>query len=125
MRSNNYTGEARIRFGSIISTYRCNAKCNMCYIWKFPTRPKEEIGVDVYEKLPQMDAINLTGGEPFLRADIDEIVTVLKKKSRRIVISSNGWWVDRTIRLFEKHGNSIGIRISIEGLSKANDRVRG
>lgn len=37
----------------------------------------------------------------------------------------NGWFVDRTIRLFEKHGNSIGIRISIEGLAHANDGIRG
>ena len=25
--------------GSIITTFRCNAKCNMCNIWQFPTRP--------------------------------------------------------------------------------------
>lgn len=120
-----YTGERRLHFGSIISTYRCNAKCNMCNIWRFPTRPAEEIGVEVYEKLPQMDALNLTGGEAFLRSDLDEIVTVLKTKARRIVISSNGWFVNRTVRLFEKHGNSIGIRISIEGLAHTNDGIRG
>ncbi len=120
-----YTGERRIHFGSIITTYRCNAKCNMCNIWRFPTRPAEEVGAEVYEKLPQMDALNLTGGEAFLRSDLDEIVTVLKTKAKRIVISSNGWFVNRTVRLFEKHGNSIGIRISIEGLSHANDAIRG
>lgn len=119
------TADRRIRFGSIITTYRCNAKCNMCSIWKYPTRPAEEVGVEVYEKLPQMDFVNITGGEPFLRSDLDQIVSVLKTKAPRIVISSNGWWVDRTIRLFEKHGNSIGIRISIEGLSQANDSIRG
>ncbi|MGB0065379.1 MAG: radical SAM protein [Terracidiphilus sp.] len=121
----NYTGERRMHFGSIISTYRCNAKCNMCNIWRFPTRPADEVGVEVYEKLPQMDALNLTGGEALLRNDLDEIVTVLKTKARRIVISSNGWFVNRTVRLFKKHGNSIGIRISIEGLSHANDGIRG
>jgi Fe-coproporphyrin III synthase len=119
------TADRRIRFGSIITTYRCNAKCNMCSIWKFPTKPATEVGTDIYSKLPQMDFINVTGGEPFLRADLDEIITLLKTKAPRIVISSNGWWVDRTIRLFEKHGNSIGIRISIEGLSQANDDIRG
>ena len=120
-----YTGERRMHFGSVITTYRCNAKCNMCNIWRFPTRPAEEVGVGVYEKLPQMDSLNLTGGEAFLRNDLDEIVTVLKTKARRIVISSNGWFVNRTLRLFERHGNSIGIRISIEGLSHANDAIRG
>lgn len=120
-----YTGERKIHFGSIISTYRCNAKCNMCNIWKFPTKPADEIGVDVYAKLPQMNSVNLTGGEPFLRADLEDIVSVLKTKARRVVISSNGWFVNRTIKLFEKHGNTIGIRISIEGLAHANDNIRG
>jgi MoaA/NifB/PqqE/SkfB family radical SAM enzyme len=72
-----------------------------------------------------MDFLNVTGGEPFLRSDFDEIVTIFKTKTKRMVISSNGWFVDRTIRLFKKHGNSIGIRISIEGLSHANDEIRG
>ena len=120
-----YTGERRIRFGSIISTYRCNAKCNMCNIWRNPTRPSEEVRAETMAKLPQMDAVNLTGGEAFLRADLDELVTVLKSKAKRVVISSNGWFVDRVIRLFENHGNTIGIRISIEGLSRANDSIRG
>lgn len=123
--SGSRTAERRIRFGSIITTYRCNAKCNMCSIWKYPTKPQSEVGAEVYSKLPKMDFLNVTGGEPFLRNDLDEIITIFKSKARRIVISSNGWWVDRTIRLFEKHGNSIGIRISIEGLSEANDNIRG
>jgi len=120
-----YTGERTIRFGSIITTYRCNARCNMCSIWRFPTKPAEEIRAETYTKLPKMEAVNLTGGEPFLRSDLDEIVGVLKSKANRIVISSNGWFVERTIRLFEKHGNRIGIRLSIEGLARCNDRIRG
>ncbi len=120
-----YTGYKKVRFGSIITTYRCNAKCNMCDIWQNPTRPTEEIGPEVYARLPHMEACNVTGGEPFLRKDLDEIVTVLKERADRVVISSNGWHVERTLALFEKHGNSIGIRISIEGLPKANDDIRG
>ena len=120
-----FTGDRRIRFGSVITTYRCNAKCNMCDIWKSPTKPLLEIDAGVYEKLPKMDFINVTGGEPFLRTDLDEIVSVLTAKATRVVISSNGWFVDRTLKLFEKYGNRIGIRISIEGLSQANDSIRG
>ena len=119
------SGDRHIRFGSIITTYRCNAKCNMCDIWRNPTRPAEEIGPAIYAKLPPMDAVNLTGGEALLRADLDEIIETLKPRTKRIVISSNGWFVDRTIKLFEKHGNAIGIRISIEGLARANDSIRG
>ena len=28
---------------TVISTYRCNSRCQMCYIWQNPTHPKEEI----------------------------------------------------------------------------------
>jgi MoaA/NifB/PqqE/SkfB family radical SAM enzyme len=113
-----------IRFGSIIVTYRCNAKCHMCNTWQHPTKREDEIGIDVYEKLPFMKTINVTGGEPFIREDFEEIVGLLKKKTKRLVISSNGFYTERILKLFEKH-HDVGIRISLEGLPKANDELRG
>lgn len=108
---------------AIIITYRCNAKCNMCEVWKYPTRPSEEIGLDVIEKLPETFFTNITGGEPFVRQDLPEIVEVLRRKTKRIVISTNGYFTDRIISLCEKYPD-IGIRISLEGLPKANDTIR-
>jgi len=108
---------------SIILTYRCNARCNMCETWKYPTRPSEEIGLDVIEKLPETLFTNITGGEPFVRKDISEIVGLLKQKTQRIVISTNGYFTDRIVSLCEKYPD-IGIRISIEGLPKTNDTIR-
>ncbi len=109
----------------IAVTYRCNARCRMCYIWKYPTEPKEEIKPEHLEKLPSgLPFANITGGEPFVRTDLDEIVKVLKKKAKRIVISTNGFFTDRIIDIAKKH-KDIGIRISIEGLPKANDELRG
>lgn len=113
-----------INFASIIVTYRCNARCHMCHTWKHPTKREEEVGISVYQKLPFMSTVNVTGGEPFLREDIDEIISVLKKKTKRLVLSSNGFFVERILKLFDKH-KDIGIRISIEGLPKANDELRG
>jgi len=115
---------SKIRFASIIMTYRCNAHCQMCNTWMFPSKKEEELSPKDYEKLPFMDTINLTGGEPFLRDDLEEIIKILKKKTRRLVISSNGYLTEKIISLFEKH-NDIGIRVSIEGLPKANDELRG
>lgn len=114
----------KIRFASIIVTYRCNARCHMCNTWQYPTKGEEETGINTYEKLPPMDTVNVTGGEPFLRDDLDKIIAVLKKKAKRLVISSNGFFTDSILRVFEKH-RDIGIRISIEGLPKANDELRG
>ncbi len=113
-----------ISFASIIVTYRCNAKCHMCNTWQFPSKKTDEIGINTYRKLPFMNTINITGGEPFLREDLDEIIAVLKKKTKRLVISSNGFFTEKILKLFGTH-NDIGIRISIEGLPKANDELRG
>jgi len=112
-------------YGSIIITYRCNAKCSMCDCFKNPTKPEEEITLDIIRKLPDnMDFCNITGGEPFIRRDIDEIVEELYKKTKRIVISTNGYFYKRIIALCEKYPN-IGIRISVEGMPKTNDEIRG
>ncbi len=59
-----------------------------------------------------------------MREDLDEIVSILKNKSKRLVISTNGLLTDRIIQLAERNPD-IGIRISIEGLSKTNDELRG
>lgn len=111
-------------YGSIIVTYRCNARCNMCDCFHYPTRPEEEIPVKTIAKLPKLNFANITGGEPFIRKDIEEIVDVVRSKADRVVISSNGYFSDRILNLFEKR-QDIGIRLSIEGLPKSNDAIRG
>lgn len=109
----------------IIVTYRCNAKCHMCNTWQFPTKPDTEITPEIVTKLPSgLKFINITGGEPFLRTDLDEIVEVALTKTERLVISSNGYFTDRMFTLTKKFPQ-IGVRISIEGLPEANDRLRG
>lgn len=111
-------------YGSIIITYRCNARCNMCDCYKDPSKPGDEITLDTIKKLPEMAFANITGGEPFTRTDIADIVEELYKKADRIVISTNGSYPDRILELCKKYPE-IGIRISIEGLQENNDRIRG
>lgn len=109
---------------SVIVTYRCNAKCHMCNTWKYPGNVKEEMKPIVLEKLPRLDFCNITGGEPFLRDDIGEIVNVLQKKAHRVVISTNGYYTERILDI-ARENRKLGIRISIEGLPTANDALRG
>jgi len=96
----------------------------MCDIWRSPTTTAEEFKPEILEKLPELDFANITGGEPFLREDIGEIVRILKTKAGRIVISTNGYFTEKIINLVREVGD-IGIRISIEGLPTANDELRG
>ena len=110
--------------GTVIVTYRCNARCTMCNRYKAPSRPEEEISIETIRKLPPMYFTNITGGEPFIREDLKDIVRELNKKSDRIVISTNGFFTDRIIDLCREFPN-IGIRISIEGLEQTNNEIRG
>ena len=80
--------------------------------------------METIRKLPPMHFTNITGGEPFIRTDLPDIVRELYKKSDRIVISTNGFFTDRIVALCKEFLN-IGIRISIEGLEKTNDEIRG
>lgn len=109
---------------SVITTYRCQMRCKMCDIWENPTDKKREITAKDLEILPNFKFVNVTGGEPFVRRDLEDIVDVLFKKSERVVISTSGWHTDRIIKMAEKYPN-IGIRVSIEGLSQKNDDLRG
>ena len=110
--------------GTVIVTYRCNAKCTMCNRYKVPSKPDEEISIETIKKLPEMYFTNITGGEPFIRDDLKDIVRELLKKSDRIVISTNGFFTDRIVELC-KEFPQVGIRISIEGLEKTNNEIRG
>lgn len=109
---------------SLITTYRCNAKCNMCNVWQYPTKPSEEIDPKHYAKLPDGMRINITGGEPTIREDIDEIFRILYPKASLLELSTNGFYTDKIIALAEKYPNIL-IRVSLEGLPAMNDRKRG
>ena len=110
--------------GTVIVTYRCNARCNMCSRFLSPSRPEEEITLETIRKLPRMSFTNITGGEPFLREDLKDIVRELYRKSDRIVISTNGFFTDRIMDLCREFPQ-VGIRISLEGLEATNNAIRG
>ena len=109
---------------AIVVTYRCDNRCRMCGTWKYPTRPEEEFAPGLLRKLPRLSFCNVTGGEPFLRADLEEIVSILAEKAGRIVISTNGYHTDRILDLARRH-RRLGFRVSLEGLPAVNDELRG
>ena len=46
--------------GTVIVTYRCNARCSMCNRYKAPSKPEEEISIETIKKLPKMYFTNIT-----------------------------------------------------------------
>ncbi len=109
---------------AIVVTYRCVNHCVRCHTWKFPTDPAEEFAPALLEKLPALSFCNVTGGEPFLRDDLHEIVSVVSRKAKRVVVSTNGFFTDRVVRLAEEFPR-VGIRVSLEGLPAVSDELRG
>ena len=97
----------------------------MCYIWKNPTHPEHEVSVSTLSKLPDgFDYLNITGGEPTLREDLQEIVDELHPRARTLEISTNGLHGDKLLPLVKKYPG-LKVRISLEGFEFLNDRIRG
>jgi MoaA/NifB/PqqE/SkfB family radical SAM enzyme len=96
----------------------------MCNIWQHPTKTSEELDPKYYSKLPDGLRINITGGEPTLRSDIDEIFKILYPKAYLLELSTNGYYTEKVVHLAEKYPNIL-IRVSLEGLPAINDSKRG
>lgn len=114
---------------TIAITYRCNSRCQMCNIWQ--DQHPAELPLEYFRNLsPHLKHINLSGGEPFLRADLPEIVRIVKEVSPRaqIIISSNGLateLIKERIQQVLAIDPQIGVRISIDGLAPVHDKIRG
>ncbi len=116
-------------------TYGCNSRCVMCDIWKKDADVARELAPDEYRWLPRsLKSINVSGGEPFLRDDLPEIVAVMSETcaSARIVISTNGLLperieaaVARMIETSSRGSDPVAVRVSVDGIGEAHDRMRG
>ena len=66
-------------------TYRCDSRCKNCYIWRMPAPDRGELSLgkirDIFEVnegfLYGVRSIQITGGEPFLRRDLLEVITAI------------------------------------------------
>ena len=110
-------------------TSRCNARCLMCGIWK--SDPVADPPPDLFRRLPSsLRNINLTGGEPFLRDDLVEVHAACRSACprARTVISTNGLLTDRIVAAasaMTRLEPGIGVAVSIDGLARTHDRMRG
>jgi MoaA/NifB/PqqE/SkfB family radical SAM enzyme len=97
----------------------------MCGAWQNPSAAAEEFDPEILRKIPAgMKRLNITGGEPLLRKDLMRIVEILDSKTKRLEISTNGYFCDRLeeiARMFPR----LTVRISVEGLPATNDALRG
>lgn len=109
-------------------TYRCNSRCIMCNIWQIKDFP--ELAPEAYLKLPRsLQDVNISGGEPFLRNDLAEIVKNVHRACPRanINISTNGFLVEtikETLPKIQAIFPRIAISVSIDGIGQMHEKVR-
>lgn len=100
-------------------TYKCNFNCVHCYI---PEKDREISGELTFEEikdiLDQAGELGvyhlcLTGGEPFLRKDISDIIHYARKKGFFITLKTNGSFIteEAATRLAEEKVNKIELSI--------------
>lgn len=102
----------------------------MCNIWQ--TEDAVDLDASLLKKLPaSLKYVNLSGGEPFLRKDLPELVAAVNQASPQagIIISTNalvsGKRIRETMASIRQKDARIGLAISIDGMGETHDRIRG
>jgi len=119
---------------TFVATYHCNFRCEMCNIWQ--KKSVNEMTPDevarFFERWPQFRWVHLTGGELFMRRDLDDLVAAIQKSCRSLYLlnfPTTGWFGDKTISLVERTlARGVGrlmITISMDGPKELHDEVRG
>ncbi len=119
------------RFLTYTVTFSCNARCIMCDSWKMPS--PEDLTLAEFEhicrQLPRMDAVRLTGGEPFVRRDLVEIAEVVRTRLRPLAlhVTSNGFLTQRIVDFCERRDRRLPLQLllSIDGMQDKHNHVRG
>jgi MoaA/NifB/PqqE/SkfB family radical SAM enzyme len=126
-------------FLTVFVTARCGLNCGHCFYREelLNGNIKEEMTLDEYErftsKCPPFPKLILTGGEPFLRADLVEIAEKFygnASRARQITIPTAGTHTDRIVALAERLLGPrpdliLELQLSIDGVGEQHDAVRG
>ncbi len=125
---------------TVVVTQRCNSRCTMCNLWKEKKSPI--LSIDDYRSIfhkdfPFIRVLTLTGGEPTLRADLPDILEIIRHacpKLEHIELASHGMNVDRTLQMLEVMAKNISsnqgkirhfnVQISLDGVNEVHEQVR-
>ncbi|MBU4070360.1 MAG: radical SAM protein [Nanoarchaeota archaeon] len=110
-------------------TNKCNLACKHCY----DSSDKcfgNDLNLNVIKKtLKEAKSLGLvsvliTGGEPFLRKDLEKILHYSKSLNLKVFLATNGTLLDKkNIKFIKKYVDKINI--SLDGVSKFHDMIRG
>ena len=125
-------------------TAACQSRCKTCQIGQMfcqdSTRPEKDLRLDEIEKIfrtmKPVYFFNLSGGEPFMRNDLPEIVELACRylKPRVIHTPTNAILsgkivreTERIIRIIREYDPSVPFTVkpSIDGIGEKHDEIRG
>jgi MoaA/NifB/PqqE/SkfB family radical SAM enzyme len=111
--------------------YTCNFKCKHCAIERFKQQDSRSLTVaDVKRIADQADAMGLasiciSGGEPLIFPDLEEIINTIGSDRFVISVDTNGWLLtEEKARWLVERGVD-RIHLSIDGLEGHHDDFRG
>ena len=116
-------------------TRLCNLRCSMCRTWEHPgtgALTATEIA-DVLGQLGRLTWLDITGGEPFVRPDIEQVLCDAATIPRGLTVlhyQTNGWMTDRiadvtaAVRAAREDIELI-VTVSLDGPAEVHDVVRG
>lgn len=115
-------------------TYWCQYRCKTCNIWQ--RKPTDELTtaeiVALVRENPHVNWVDLTGGEIFLRKDIDEVLDAIVTGWQRLAVlhfPTNGFLTEKietSVRAIAGRGPAkIIVTVSLDGDEALNDEVRG
>jgi MoaA/NifB/PqqE/SkfB family radical SAM enzyme len=106
-------------------THRCNYRCKMCGQNHDPHQKAKELSLAqihiVAERVAKLQSRHLviTGGEPFLRADLPEVIAAFRRHHFSIRIQTNGGpQVTRQVLIKCAHAGLQDISVSIDSLNR-------
>lgn len=110
--------------------WSCNLRCAMCNHWRDPTDPP--LDTDFYRGLIDELAllgtrkIHLTGGEPTLRPDLEDLIAHIQQRGLRATLTTNASLItaERARSLADAGLNKANISIDSPD-PEVHDRVRG
>lgn len=116
--------------GHLIVTFKCNLKCTGCGSWK--VKDHNDLDTDewmgVFRQLRSLDVVKVLGGEPFVRRDMVDLLRGVRDIIDPYILqlTTNGMLTDRVVEAIHAVAwPGLQLRISVDGLPKTHDKMRG
>jgi len=125
----------RLQLVILFVTSICNARCRTCFYW-LELNKKGDLSFEELSKLsssmPEFHDLWISGGEPFLRKDLAEIIKLFYdgNKVRDVRIPTNGLPTAQTTSIVKATLENcpdlqLEIDLSIDGLHETHNQIRG